>query len=361
MNRAPLFAAFLSVMDFLQLNMKKAFLAAVELSKRAEGKENLTCLVTEPYRYKEKIATVPPGMKIIGSKKSARAAIFHKGSNEMLPVDSLINTDCAVGLLKLKDNTVLVASVYLDITSDPVPGWLSKIVDYADSKNYILLLGMDSNSHSVLYGPETNPRGEELENFILSRGLRVENVGDTPTFQTLRQSCSIATYIDVTLSKGMSGLIKDWLVDTDFNGSDHNTISFFLEGIIDYKATKARIWDSTDWFYFKNELAKNNRHLTIPEFLNEKKVEKLLVKFYRAINNALDKASPMVYPSKKTNSFFWYKREHKQLSNEINKLYIKSVKYNNADDRQEYKEKVRIYKNKCRRDRNKSWNKLRRK
>ena len=179
------FLSVFFVMEVIQLNMKKAFLAAIELAKRVEGKENLTCLIPEPYRYKEKISSLPPGMKMIGVKKNSRAAIFYKGEQEMLPVESLTNADCAVGLLKMRDSTVLTASVYLDINSDPVPDWLIKLVNYADSKKYSLLLGMDSNAHSVLYGLETNQRGEDLENFILSRGLMVENVGMVPTLSLI--------------------------------------------------------------------------------------------------------------------------------------------------------------------------------
>ena len=76
----------------------------------------------------------------------------------------------------------MVASVYLDIKMDPVPEWLEKLVDFARVKKYSLILGMDSNSHSVLYGLDTNARGEELESFIVNNALSVENIGTVPTF-----------------------------------------------------------------------------------------------------------------------------------------------------------------------------------
>ena len=138
-------------MRFLQLNMKKAFVAAVELSSRLEGKENFACLVTEPYRYKEKIASLPPGVKALCSKKNARAAIFYKGEDEIMDIETLTNPDCAVGLLKHKEGSILVASVYLDINKEATPGWLAELCNYADGRNYPLILGMDSNAHSVLY------------------------------------------------------------------------------------------------------------------------------------------------------------------------------------------------------------------
>ena len=137
---------------------------------------------------------------------------------------------------------------------------------------------MDSNAHSVLYGPDSNPRGEELENFILEHGLMVENVGMRPTFQAKRKTCTIATHIDVTLSRGLSGVIKNWEVNLDFNGSDHNTILFRMEDQCDTRREKVRVWDSTNWLFFKDELSKNARLLTIPDMLNEKKVVKKNVK-----------------------------------------------------------------------------------
>ena len=41
-------------------------------------------------------------------------------------------------------------------------------------------------------------------------GLRVENVGNTPTFETRRAGTEIRTHIDVTFSGGMDGLLKGW-------------------------------------------------------------------------------------------------------------------------------------------------------
>ena len=265
-------------MDFLQLNMKKSFVAAVELSKRFDGKENLACLITEPYRYREKIALTPPGATVITSKKNSRAAIIYKSKGEILPLESLMNGDCAVGLLRTNNKTIVIASIYLDINLETTPNWLKKITDYATVKKYDLLIGMDSNAHSVLYGPDSNPRGEELENFILEHGLMVENVGMRPTFQAKRKTCTIATHIDVTLSRGLSGVIKSWEVNLDFNGSDHNTILFRLEDQCDTRREKVRVWDSTNWLFFKDELSKNARLLTIPDMLNEKKVVKKNVK-----------------------------------------------------------------------------------
>ena len=138
-------------MLFFQLNQKKAFVAAVELGKRLEGKENVACLLTEPFKHKEKLAAISPGMKTISAQKNIRAAIVYKSNFDFLAIESLTNGDCATGLLKTPEGYILVASVYLDINLDPAPAWLSRICEYASVKNYKLIMGLDSNAHSVLY------------------------------------------------------------------------------------------------------------------------------------------------------------------------------------------------------------------
>ena len=101
---------------------------------------------------------------------------------------------------------------------------LDALLTFVNSHNFALIVGIDSNSHSLLYGNETNRRGEIFEEFILNNQLTVENVGRTPTFQ----SAMGQSIIDVTLTKNLGGTVKEWWVDQSFNGSDHNTISFKL-------------------------------------------------------------------------------------------------------------------------------------
>ena len=58
--------------------------------------------------------------------------------------------------------------------------------EYAVDKDLALVMGIDSNAHSTLYGTKTNKRGEDFEDFILKNGLMVENVGVVPTFSAYR-------------------------------------------------------------------------------------------------------------------------------------------------------------------------------
>eukprot|EP00095_Tigriopus_kingsejongensis_P009619 maker-scaffold328_size205007-snap-gene-0.20 protein:Tk09619 transcript:maker-scaffold328_size205007-snap-gene-0.20-mRNA-1 annotation:"histone h3-like" len=117
----------------------------------------------------------------------------------------------AIWSTKLKScPRIMVVSVYMDINNaNVIPGKLDQ---------------EDSNSHSSIWGPDTNKRGEILEEWILSNGLEVANVGKRPTFQTIRAS----SCIDVTLNSPEIAII-DWKVN-DFVASDHQMITFEVEG-----------------------------------------------------------------------------------------------------------------------------------
>ena len=160
---------------------------------------------------------------ICGKGNNIRAAIFSHPNVNCVPVQKLCNEDCAVGLISTKDGNIIVASIYLDINLDVYPLWLDEVCRYAYSKKYGIIIGADSNAHSLLFGPDSNRRGDAFDEFIVNNGLMVENVGLVPTFQARRQNCSVATFIDVTLTRGLKGNITGWRVDPGFNGSDHNT------------------------------------------------------------------------------------------------------------------------------------------
>ena len=102
------------------------------------------------------------------------------------------------------------------------------IVEYIGRKKASLLLGVDTNAQSQLYGTETNKRGEMVEEIILRIGLGVANVGLEPTSEIVRGGNHIQTHIDVTLFKGDIDVL-DWKVDKRYNASDHNTITWVVE------------------------------------------------------------------------------------------------------------------------------------
>ena len=120
----------------------------------------------------------------------------------------------------------MVISVYLDINlKEVIPNEMNKALNYAQQHGLAVIIGMDSNAHSSSFGTTTNKRGEQLDLFIAHHKLDIDNQGHTPTFQAR----GAATILDITLTARLSVSVINWTVSQNYNGSDHNTITFQVE------------------------------------------------------------------------------------------------------------------------------------
>ena len=168
-----------------------------------------------------------------------------------------------------------MTSIYLDYNNkEVITKKLREVVEFADRNRFPLLIGMDSNCHSTMFGNETNARGRILENFIINNSLQVENNGLIPTFQSSR----FATCIDVTLSRDLPNTISDWKVS---DASDHNNITFHMD-LRMIEIPRHRNWNKGDWPKFKNQLEKAT--FFIPDQMTDCKLDKLVKKLYFVIN-----------------------------------------------------------------------------
>ena len=105
----------------------------------------------------------------------------------------------AVGLIKLDSKEVMIISLYCDITADPIPPFLEAAISYSKQRGYAVLIAADTNSHSKLWGRETNKRGEKFEDFIQDIDVSIHNIGKEYTFE-----CKTGkSVIDITLSIGL--------------------------------------------------------------------------------------------------------------------------------------------------------------
>ena len=68
------------VLKFIQLNMNKAGLAAISLNERLKSiKGDFVCLITEPYNFKGKAASLPSNAQVVPEnteEKASRAIII---------------------------------------------------------------------------------------------------------------------------------------------------------------------------------------------------------------------------------------------------------------------------------------------
>ena len=159
-----------------------------------------------------------------------------------------------------------------------------------DDKGLPLIMGVDSNAHSSLYGPSNNTRGDDFEDFILQYGLSVENIGTKPTFETRRANSMARTHIDVTLSRDLDCEIKHWRVCDLYNASDHNSIYFQVEAPQE-SLQLVRPWSKANWEDFTNKLVKADYR--IPTDFSMKKLDRLVERLYTVLNTALDSACPL--------------------------------------------------------------------
>ena len=151
-----------------------------------------------------------------------------------------------------------------------------------------------------LFGPDSNLRGEQLEEFIFAHTLSVENVGQTPTFRNVRT----ATCIDTTLSRDLQGAtVAGWRVDDCYNASDHASIHFsVLTGF--ERILPSRPWAKADWATFHDLL--REQHFYIPNTMTQKKLDKLVQKLYAAIDEALNIACPMTPGHLRDRNNIWF-------------------------------------------------------
>lgn len=179
-----------------------------------------------------------------------------------------------------------MVSAYLDSSDSTV--WntgMDEVIEYADGKNLGLIICMDSNCHSTLFGPETNARGRKLEEPIASHNMIVENVGHVPTFH----GGKARTCIDVTLTKRLHSAIQGWKVNTNYNGSDHNTIEFSADQDC-ISIPKTWVWHKADWELFRTLFKSIKAYL--PEVITNDACEELTNRFYKHLNKAMQKAIP---------------------------------------------------------------------
>ena len=96
---------------------------------------------------------------------------IYGGETNIIKLEHLSHRDCAVGLLSVNNEKILLASIYLDIKEPVINEWMTNLITFANRKKYPIVIGMDSNAHSSLFGTETNARGEDLESFLINNSF----------------------------------------------------------------------------------------------------------------------------------------------------------------------------------------------
>jgi hypothetical protein len=143
-------------------------------------------------------------------------------------------------------------SVYLDIEMSVRKTLLESLVEHCRKGSHPLVIGMDSNSHSLAWGSEEdNARGVELEALFIAWNLKILNEGSDHTFMPVRAR----SRIDVTVINQAARRLQidGWRVQKDESFSDHKYIEFTC-GRYPPSNEQARNYNKMDWGAFSKAL-----------------------------------------------------------------------------------------------------------
>ena len=265
-------------------------------SEYRKGRTHIT-LIQEPYFYNGASGfNKKDGIFYCDTKGGRpRAAIFARKDLNVLPLPNLSCRDLFAILFKYKsgykDRQVIISSVYLpgDSLEPPPTTELVKLVEYSKVNKIPLLIGMDANSHHVIYGSSnTNLRGVSLLEFIVSNELNILNEGNRPTFiNSIREEV-----LDITIcTSDVVNEISNWHVSLEPSLSDHRTIKFTLSGDPP-QPIKSRNSQDTNWSFFKERLKgrMSNWNKTIS---NKKEIDEAVNSLTANIINCFKIACPL--------------------------------------------------------------------
>lgn len=210
-----------------QINLQHSKQASAELVRRLQGQSAPTVvLIQEPWVARKRICGLGGLLdtKVLYDGDRPRAGIICKGNIDVWIMPQYTNQDLCAVTIKHQSKEVVMASAYADISLPVVNDRLEELVDYCNEKKRSLLIGVDSNAHSTLWGNEaSNSRGDQLEEFIFAKNLTVQNQGNIPTFEAgVGKSC-----IDLTITNQLAmAETSNWLVDQDISMSDHKYLTY---------------------------------------------------------------------------------------------------------------------------------------
>ena len=324
----------------VQVNLNKSNSAMQELTISLRKERDFLCMITEPSVIKNKLSGIPKHYSCIPMQRgnSPRAAILASNTIAIQEIRSICHRDIAVGLIKCKGKQTAVISAYMDIKEAPITQQLQVAIDYCKSKGYSILLTVDSNSHSKLWGNETNTRGKKWEEFIEKEHMIVHNLGRIPTFES-KNGKSI---IDITLSYRIPNNIDNWRVLRRYNGTDHSSIHYTMTELrIDLP--EHRLYHKANWDQFSKLLEES--YINIPSELTESRLDKIVDRLNLVLNRALDKSCPMAKAKSIDPNNSWWSPQLKDKRNQVIKGYDKYKNdRKNKDVEQMYKKHQKEYK-----------------
>ena len=310
----------------------------VDLTQTERTNPSLIALVQEPHLDSEgKVGKFHSHKVWCHETARPRACVIAGPSVSGYPLSQFITRDVAAGIINTGTKEVCVVSVYCDINLD-FPPTLFRLLGFAERRKLEVVIGLDSNAHSPIWGSQdTNKRGEKLEEIIFNHRLAVLNKGTKPTFLTSRAQ----SVIDVTLATGsLLQEITDWKVSDADTLSDHRRLSFQIQISSPQPVKLVRKLAKGDWPLFRQVL--EAREWTEPQVWTAQVVEEETRSLLADIREGLDAACPLV--PVKPGKIRWWNNDLAEMKHRCQLLFRVARKPTSSqEDWQAYKEQARQY------------------
>lgn len=293
-------------------------------------------LISEPYVGNVTYLRSIQGLKIFqfSCVDRVKACIFIRDdiAASALGKSDLSSSNLAVVDLKLNNKTVTIASIYIEPRDDPF-NTIAKLDGLMTVKNtHSVVIGGDLNGNHPLWGSNTtDSRGDDIASLCASHNLYISNIGNTPTFEAVRQGRLLTSIDDLTLvSDSMLPHLRNWTVDRSICPcSDHNAITFSLSEQrpsphVPRESTRLYNTKKADWSKF-HELLSNDTalcnlfeadlSLLTPDLLDEA-VATLTSAVQRACNGSMKLKSSRI-----SNKNKWWNTELDDMKKEVIHLH----------------------------------------
>jgi ribonuclease HI len=308
-------------------------------------------MITEPKVVKSNVSALDrrAGDVHYALGSNPRSCIRTKTGLNPWPVSEFMNRDICTVAIKIKGRLTYVCSMYLDITFPAKNPKLVDLIDKCEREGIALLVGMDSNAHSVLWGCSvSNARGEALEDLIAEKNLRVVNSGNTSTFKTSKAE----SIIDVMLvNKHFDGnlSIRDWNVASDTPSfSDHRYIEFSMGEYVPEERSYRNL-RKADWATFRESLLVTKLPNISPDGSN---LDECADSFESMVKVALDAACPLKTSTPVKPNSWWNESLEKQRK-VLRRLF--NVKKNSWHHQERWREALLVYRKAILEAKKRSW------
>jgi len=312
-----------SILVFTQINLHRAKAPSYQLIQYMKQISSDIGLLTEPWLNNNLDISGLDGLKLVYFKGDMRirAAIAYNNNVNLWPMPEFCDNDVAAAMIKYENEEIVICSAYMDITINEIPQTLINLTKYCNRTNKKLIIGADTNSHSMLWGSiQNNARGDLIEAYIFGNCLEICNDGLEVTFTGKNDEFS--TYIDVTLtSHNLTQQIIEWKVDTDNSSlSDHRYITFKLNNFSTNNTTNTEYDVRTcNWNKFKIEINMYLQRIYETNIESSNDLDRVANILEKSIMNALSKScTSRKIVHRKVNK--WWTAELNQMRKDLRKL-----------------------------------------